>query len=87
MGEVLFFGLFGALAFGGLVIALAIASARYSLDGKWHLRHRHHCGFHKQTLGRIRETGFCPGCGETNPQWERYLARATLFFGWEEKAP
>lgn len=69
------------------IIALPVSGlslARVVTDGKWHNRHRHKCGYHQITLGRIRDTDVCPNCGQKNPVWEHFIARAKWPLGWEE---
>lgn len=65
---------------------LAISYAKFSLDGGWHQRFTHKCGYHERIIGRIRNK-VCPRCAEnlTPENCEIWAARARFPIGWEWK--
>lgn len=66
------------------VLALTLSLARFSIDGKWHRRYGHSCGYHAQYETKFWD-GFCPSCGEKMRRDEilTAVARAKWPMGWE----
>lgn len=57
-----------------------VTVVRYFVDGNWHRRYLHECGFHERF-----NTSPCARCGEDDGIWLKQTMRATFFWGWKTR--